>query len=173
MELTERTIQNAIYSSQLSGMKIMVPNYTPERWFECGVFGVTNAGYFMEFEIKLTRSDFAKDRYKRASGPVRSREDRHFWEPCDGRTKHCRIEAGDIDGPARFYYVYPFDMFADDGAVPPWAGIIHVHDASNYLELKIKRSAPKIHGEKVLGGIIYHARSVCYYRYWNERSRPK
>jgi hypothetical protein len=40
---------------------ICVPNYTPKDWWECDVFELTPAGYFREYEIKMTVADFRAD----------------------------------------------------------------------------------------------------------------
>lgn len=40
------------------------PRYTPTRWWECDVFELTEAGFFREYEVKISRGDFAADRLK-------------------------------------------------------------------------------------------------------------
>jgi RNA polymerase primary sigma factor len=51
-------IQAWLHQQRAATYAVLLPNYTPDKWHECDVFGVTRAGYFHEFEIKLTRADF-------------------------------------------------------------------------------------------------------------------
>lgn len=137
-----------------------LPNYTPEGWFECDLFEVTAAGYFWEYEVKLTLSDFRRDREKRD------------WR--GGRTKHQRLGQGDERGPNRFWFVTPPNLLFliprplsnFEAPLPPWAGLIEIRWPAFGGRWVVDRvvDAPQLHREKLKPRILEHARGVCYWR---------
>lgn len=144
----------------------VLPNYTPAGWWECDVFEMTQAGFFREYEIKLTRSDFKADAKK-----IRER-----WNGgiVDGRLamnktmKHDRI--GQPEGPSQFFYVCPRGLIKRE-ELPPWAGLIdvverpHMHRPPwNIGEMTIV-PAPKLHKQKADPKILSHAEGVIYWRF--------
>jgi hypothetical protein len=172
MKLTEWHAQRIVYGYRRDTYAVMVPNYTPDDWHECDLFGVTRAGYFHEYEIKLTRGDFRADAAKRLP-------DRYRHVPVDGTTfgrydrvagqrKHDRIGSGDAKGPSRFFYVMPRDMVPVD-EVPAWAGLFHLVPWRQTVRLEQVRDAPKLHAGKVDRHVFRHASHVCYFRFWDER----
>jgi hypothetical protein len=72
--LTVRDIQSRLWSNGRSAYNLMIPNYTPDRWFECDMFAITKSGYFHEFEIKLTVDDFRDDANKKSKDRWKSVE---------------------------------------------------------------------------------------------------
>lgn len=169
-ELTERSIQCAIYVKWKSASRLLVPNYTPDSWFECDVFRVTDAKYFIEYEIKLTLVDFKRDTDKKRRGyEMVGRECRRL----DERLKHERLTDGDPFGPFRFYYVMPDDMIRESD-LPQWAGLIWAKRVSpEYVRLKFVRHSPRLHNAKVAADRVRRARDVCYYRMWSEITRAR
>jgi hypothetical protein len=169
--MTERQIQNAL-ARDLKRWQVMMPNYTPFGWYECDLWGVTKAGYAVEFEIKVSVADFRADTKKgrlRRAGCLRG--------PNNQMTeyKHARLEQRDAKGPSRFFYVVPEGLIGLD-ELPDWAGLILIskYEDPRYAHLLIQtelQPAPKLHKHKADPKTIEHARGVCYYRYWNERSR--
>lgn len=140
-----------------------LPNYTPHNWFECDVFVLTKAGYFTEFEIKLTLSDFKADANK-----LKNKwecVDGH-WQFVEGLTKHQRVEQADPKGPSRFYYATPKGLIPD-GLLPKWAGLIEFETMpkSKRLDMMVTVDAPKIHNEKINPNVKEHALKMCYYRF--------
>lgn len=63
-KITELDIQIALWKDLQSSRDLVMPNYTPKKWFECDVMAVTKAGYLEEYEIKLSASDFKADAKK-------------------------------------------------------------------------------------------------------------
>ena len=154
---------------------LCIPNYTPENWWECDVFEVSKSGYFREFEVKVSRSDFFADAKKETV-----RYPGGWYSGFKGVTenKHELLAAGDVRGPSIFYYVTPEGLLKPD-EIPPWAGLIEVRDGNSVLytqgeftsvprifEREIKK-APRLHREKVAQAVIDHVRGVCYYRMHN------
>lgn len=166
MALTERTIQRCIYMLNNKRFRVLLPNYTPLGWWECDLFGVTKAGYFHEFEIKLTVADFRRDSQKK-------RHDIRAWNnetgqievTTPGARKHSLI--GQAPGPSRFWYVVSEDM-AGMGDVPSWAGLQVILD-NNSGWARVVKQAPQLHKAKIDDRVVRHALSVCYWRYWRER----
>jgi hypothetical protein len=141
-----------------------LPNYTPARWWECDVFEVTKAGYFREYEIKISRSDFKAD----ASKATRR------WSPYDGKNwtreeikKHEQIRQP--HGPVQFWYVAPEGLLRPE-EIPEWAGLITVKAVSwrSTLVENESRPAPRLHRQKIDQKVWEHARGVCYYRLHRE-----
>ena len=79
---------------------------------------VTRAGYWTEFEIKLTRQDFLKDKAK--DRKVYDRDDIGLIKVIEN--KHELLTSTDR-GPARFYYAVK-DGVADTKDIPTWAGLL-------------------------------------------------
>jgi hypothetical protein len=152
--MTERTIQNALFDDlNRKGYQLACPNYTPFRWHESDLFAVTRAGMGVEFEIKISRSDFKADASK--------------------LYKHERMANADPVGPSRFFYVVPDGLITVE-EVPAWAGLIYVrvwtsdYHASRIVFHEIKK-APKRHRYAVPQKVIDHMRGVFYWRFWNLR----
>jgi hypothetical protein len=154
--MTERTIQNALWAdlAYQKGYNLAAPNYTPHKWHESDLFAVTKAGMGVEFEIKISRSDFKADTAK--------------------TDKHRRLALGDPFGPSRFFYVMPEGMVTVE-EIPTWAGLIYVAErgglfgGSSRIAIRTVKPAPKLHRHAVPQKVTDHMRSVFYWRYWNLR----
>lgn len=165
-KITELDIQIALWKDLQSSRDLVMPNYTPIKWFECDVMAVTKAGYLEEYEIKLSTSDFKADAKKESRGKYKY-IDGKFVE-LGKRNKHQELQNKSIDGPSKFWFVVT-DKIIDKIEVPEWAGL-KVASISNYsgeVYLKEIKKAPKLHTNKVDSKIREHAKSVCYWRYWN------
>lgn len=139
-----------------------MPRYTPGGWWECDLFHLTPAGYFWEFEIKLTVADFRRDAGKKMrKGPYR------FGVPEVFETKHDLLVAADPRGPACFYYVTPEGLL-DKEPLPPWAGWIELREVSDKYGTRLyeqspRVKAPNIHRVKMTTD-GEHAMNTAYYR---------
>lgn len=141
----------------------VLANYAPRTWWECDVFEITEAGFFREYEVKVSRSDFMADRKKRKTAYSQ-------WSPGMAFTgtrlsKHDLLTAADPRGPQRFWYVTPAGLLKLD-ELPLWAGLIEFGKSKcgGWPIERVVRPAPKAHGEKVDPAVEKHARSVCYWR---------
>lgn len=173
--MTERTIQNALFEelTYRKGYRLACPNYTLPSWFECDLFAVTKAEFAVEFEIKISKSDFKADVKKGPSERFKKwamySNNRH-----DLRSKHERLAAADPFGPSRFFYVVPEGMVTVE-EIPAWAGLIYAnkreahHEGPIRIFLREIKKAPKLHRHYVPAKVTDHARSVFYYRFWNLR----
>jgi hypothetical protein len=138
---------------------LTLPNYKPAGWWECDVFELTDAGYFREFEVKISRADFKIDQDKsridwskvKAPGPAAA------WPRL---VKHDLLAAGDPRGPAQFWFVTPPGLIST-AELPAWAGWFEL-DAG--LIPRERRKAPRLHAAKCSTDVFRHARGVCYWR---------
>lgn len=170
--MTAAAIQSAIFEKFGHQSLLVVPNYTPHRWFECDVLRVTKAGYAEEFEIKLSVADFKADAKK---GPdEREKAFRATWRPeeFDGRTKHERLAAGDPFGPSRFWFAVP-DTLAGKIEIPAWAGLMVFRSYGTRALGSVAIKAPRLHRSFCPTKVTDHARTVFYWRYWNLKRGQK
>ena len=140
----------------------VLPRYTPARWWEADVFEITRAGYFREYEIKLTRADFLADAEKR-----KEQRFRRVGLPTNDQTKHERVQQGDPAGPSQFWFVTPAGLLTPE-MVPPWAGLIEMcvrrPGKPLWMHETVVKVAPRLHREKFELKRRRHAESVLYYR---------
>lgn len=163
--MTARYLQQTIMRNRFRVSKL-VPNYTPKGWWECDIFEVTDAGYFVEYEVKISRSDFFADAEKERVA-LRSR-----WKPPEGmpmENKHARLglDFGPLT-PRRFWWVVPEGLVGPQEA-PAGTGLIWViprpkgYESYGGVE-KVVLPAPDRHKEKLNPDTLKHALGVCYYR---------
>lgn len=156
--MTARDIQRTLMRQRFAQSKLW-PNYTPRGWFECDLMEVTSSGYFVEYEIKISRSDFKADFAKEKpdwSKPWK------FGVKRENMSKHERLrnDVGEAT-PRRFFFVVP-DGLISASDIPPYAGLITVNPKMN--EYQVVR-APDRHRQKLPQAILEHARGICYWRW--------
>lgn len=156
---------------------VACPRFTPTAWWECDVAELTSAGYLVEFEIKMSRSDFWRDSKK--SGYVR--EDPNDWKTSKRTTKHELCASGHKRAPNRFYFAAPEGLLSVED-IPSWAGLIEVgrYREIDWPHCTVLKRAPLLHKEKrvplgqhigqVLCGRAIHMWSQQYFRRANARS---
>lgn len=135
-------------------------------YWECDLFIVTKSGYGVEFEIKLSRSDFKKDFTKKMKHDTLSTGKciKEFW---GGEKKEITL-----DRPNRFYYVCPEGLIKPD-EVPEYAGLIYFKMIYEYpcsSDVKIIKNSKFIHKEK-----INYENILCkkYFYLWLDSRRGK
>lgn len=143
-----------------------LPRYTPVGWWECDVIEVTKAGYWREYEIKLTRQDFLNDamKYKR------TREWLGAGQGYRVAKKHTMLAERHKDGPNAFIFVTKKGIVTE-ADIPVWAGWAEVERRENShlipyrFSIIPRRPAPKLHTHKLEERVRKHMESVCYYRF--------
>mgnify|MGYP000902692926 CR=1 FL=1 len=143
MNIDSTDIERAIISLRGSHPNTVMPRFTPFDWWECDVCEVTAAGFFREYEIKMSRSDFLVDAQKHRFLP---------WDapnPGAKEMKHDLLAAGDARGPSRFSFVTPAGLLKPED-IPQWAGLIEVSipEYSMWPTAAVVIKAPKLHGQK-------------------------
>lgn len=159
--MTARDIQRTLMRGRFAKSKVW-PNYTPNGWFECDLIEITSAGYFIEYEIKISRADFRADFDK--ARPDWSKPYR-FGMPQEMLNKHDRLNTDLTDAtPRRFYFVVPEGMI-DREHVPHYAGLITIKPGRSRLDEYEVVRAPDRHRQKLPQAILEHARGICYWRW--------
>ncbi len=157
--MNEREVQHRLYWEYHSSAEILMPNYTPAGWFECDFFRVTKAGYFYEYEIKQSMSDFRADKKK----------NRYNWKERCHKPKSLMIALAAKGSPSRFYYVVS-EKIKDKviSELPDWAGLFEFGSKQDQVFVRLLKQAPKMHGRKISRAIIRHCKTSAMHRYWNE-----
>lgn len=158
-EMTEKTIVSRLLSDRW-GKSFCLPNYTPPKWWECDMFERTSAGYFREYEVKITVADFRRDGQKATEVYNNAQLSEKKQEK-----KFELLAAGDPRGPSQFFYVTPEGLL-DRETLPPWAGWIEIYsvEGSRGLHERVRVKAPQIHRIK-LDADPNHHRGTCYFRF--------
>ena len=158
--MTERQIQRALYWRHRAAM-IMLPNYTPPGWCECDMFIVTNRGFTVEYEIKVTHSDFNRDFRKGKHATLAGKGPRY---PVGGWQL--------VRPPTRFFFAVPV-MLVTPRDVPSYAGLVYLSRRGNspVLSVEVVRQAPRLSKEKLSDEIARSMQRLCYHRFWTERFR--
>ncbi len=163
--MTAKDIQRLLIANRYRE-SFTVPNYTPQGWFESDVFEITPAGYFVEYEIKISLSDFKQD-VKKKKEHIRYNRAEKKLETFTLDSKHGMLSKSSPLAPSRFWYVCPENLIKPE-ILPAWAGLIYVsrwtHQGIAGLVEHEKVKAPKIHTETISEEIKTHARGVCYWR---------
>lgn len=147
--MNERLIQNLIWKDIADKYRgyygIVAPNCTLFGW-ESDLIQVTRKNLVIEYEIKISRSDFRADLKKirhRILSLIKEYE----------------------RGPSYFYYVTPRDLI-DPSEVPEHAGLIYAHPV--YQQVK---AAPKLHSIELGEKQRQRLQLNMIARYWRERIR--
>lgn len=170
--MTTREIQRRIIVERYR-RAFVLPNFTPRHWFECDVFELTKSGFFTEYEIKISASDFYADATK-----VRGRltgEHPNFERVEE--SKHSLLASNHQNGPTRFFFVIAASMTHNGSLgivpvvrIPEWAGLIHAtpnpnRRAPHNVSLTVIRSAPRLHTTKIDPKVKEHAQGIAYWRF--------
>jgi len=111
-------------------------------YYEADILRITAAGYFHEYEIKVSKSDFKNDFVAKAE-------------------KHRKLKAKTwVKGPCCFWYMCPANLIQPE-EVPEYAGLIWINP--HFVE---KKKAPRLHKEKFSDKRIAHILRKGYGRYW-------
>lgn len=152
MSLTAAQIVPAVVSQSWLRHFVLAP-YTPAGWWECDVYEVTAAGYWREYEVKVSRGDFVRD----------ARKVKRPWKG-QPETKHGLLAVGSPRGPSRFSFVTPAGL-VEPGELPEWAGLVEAHQSKyGRVHLVTVVEAPRLHLGKADPKAVEHARAMCYYR---------
>jgi hypothetical protein len=158
----------------------IIPRFTPAGWWETDAFFITKAGYWVEFEVKLTRGDFKADAQKTQNVRGTGR-----WEPDPSRPGHQHyvhdqerkhdLMAQTDRGPCQFFYVCP-EQLVTLAELPAWAGLICFFEVSGRnppynLGTRVVLPAPRRHKLKADPSIRAQALTSIYWR-WHKGDRP-
>jgi hypothetical protein len=132
-------IQYHLMSFVKGGYDVVLPNFYYGN-NECDLFRITSSDLVIEYEIKVSRSDYFADFKK---------------ENLEG-LKHYMLETGKgLYCPNRFFYVTTKDLVSVS-EVPRYAGLIYFDGVSHF---DLKKNAPLIHKNKVRPEMY---RQICH-----------
>lgn len=185
-KITEQKIQDALYIilSQ-KNHRLIVPNCHPFEW-ESDMVSVTRAGMVIEYEIKLTRSnfkqDFKKARHynylnkaaeilrKNALGETEAEfVDKEVIGPNSTTAQAIFFKHRYVALPSRFYYVVPKELITVE-ELPPYAGLMfYDHTRYPYARFAVVKEAPKIHSDEIRDRQRQQLERGLVARYWKLR----
>lgn len=147
---TERDIQLALWRSFGKKSVIVMPSFCPTMWEECDVWRVLESRLAVEYEVKVSRADYSRERSSKPS-------------------KMYAMEKRNVYSPSYFYYVCQTGLLqAKD--MPEWAGLIEcdwVDGHPGFAATRIvRRRAPKRHSRQATPEDIERARTGSVCRMW-------
>jgi hypothetical protein len=146
MMMNEREIQLFLFWRFGPASAVVIPNYRPWGWYECDFYQVTKAGFWVEYEVKVSVADFRAD-FKKAE-------------------KHEALAAGEARGPRRFWYVMPWELAEKlSGEIPQYAGLMGVREDGSIGRFRV---APNLESRKVKVNkeLLFE---LFYWRFWRGR----
>jgi hypothetical protein len=167
-KLTERAVIKLLVSWLPTGNTYM-PRFTPGDWFENDLCAVTKAGYWTEFEVKLSRQDFLKDKNKNVE-----KWDGNYPNTAKIVENKHQLLANSERGPCKFYYVVGPDVATIED-MPPWAGLLALEwtkyvdredDERGYWKIVELKKAPRRHARKDMQVINEIYRAAWYRGAW-------
>lgn len=134
MDYTEYSLQKILMHWLLNDKnhRVVVPNSTVFFRWEADIVSVTKAGYAHEIEIKISKSDFARDKQKRWKHMV--------LDMCNAYTSRMTV-------PNYFWYCTPEGLEIE---VPDYAGwlVVSPWEKSQHIVTE-RKPAPRLHTVKV------------------------
>jgi len=140
MKLADEIIMYWTMYCQNTCYEIVIPNFYVGR-YEMDVFRRMKSGYVVEYEIKISKSDFLND-FNKCHTEYKGRyPDRQYFDI----KKHDLLKLGNY--PAnRFYFVVPKGLLTIED-IPEYAGLIEYHRESKHFETV--KTAPLMHKNKL------------------------
>jgi len=157
--------------------ELVVPNVVVDLWAECDLLTITKALYPVEYEVKLSRSDFFADRKKTVYWRKRRSPEREHWPENLEHLKWERIEENKHQllaerdcFPSRFFFVTPQGLVKPD-EIPEWAGHIELTPWTTVWRMHRVKDAPRLHNNKVDNEFLYRTARKMVFRYWKHVHR--
>lgn len=151
---TKDIIRELVRMEVKRGREIVMPNYTPEGWWECDVLSVSDAQYATEFEVKISRADFFRDfgKEKRQGDSIMAKHDRLMLDN--------RIIT-------EFWFAMPAHMVAVRD-IPQYAGVIYFwRDDYGVVNGRAVRNAQRFNEARISLAEIDRIRRNAHFRFIN------
>lgn len=164
---TAKDVTINLYWSLRGASQLLIPRYTPAKWWECDMWRLTNADFVDEYEIKMSVADFRADVKKEKTGRYEIDPTTRRYAQLPNISKHDLL-ATDERGPNRFWFVIPAEM-ESAVEIPPYAGLLVFSPHSHPV---LRKQAPKRHARKWDGN---KARlfETFYHRFWTHETKTK
>ena len=155
--INEHFIQNVIARNRTYSTRytMMIPNCYTIHDNEADMLAIRKSGYYDEFEIKISRSDFKLDESKQV-----------YIDIDNKRTKVNKSRALTNGSMSNyFWYCVPENLITID-EVPEYAGLIYIYPSGYLREIKQPK---KLHNNKMnIETQFKHVKKLGY-RYWDNR----
>lgn len=151
-------------------IKYICPRFQCGGYAEMDVSAVNSSDYILEYELKISRSDFTKEKNAIENKPNGDKQKRikHKYMKYVYKNKSLKKWKTKIKKiPNRYYIVCPLNMIKIE-EVPDYSGLIYV-DNDKYIEIK---KAPLLHKEKInTKTITRFAKTLCERQIYNGKSQ--
>lgn len=121
MKLADRIKYKLMFWCRSNPYDIIIPNFY-RNGYEMDLYKLTKSGYVVEYEIKISKSDFKADMKKGFK----------IWNSEDRILKHDIIKNGERSN--RFFFVVPSDLIKPD-EIPEYCGLIYYDEKIDRLDL--------------------------------------
>lgn len=129
--------------------EVLVPNYYLTSFYEMDLVGLRPSGFIDEFEIKLSRPDFAADRKKTLD-----------FQNNGQRYKLEALERGDLE-VNHFWYVTPPGLIDVSKELPSFAGLIEIG-----TDVRVIKFPVRLHSQKASFEARYKIAQKANNRFW-------
>ena len=167
--MTSKDIEKLLFKKYVKPEKYVLPNvYVFSHFWESDVFVLRQSGLCMEFEIKVSKSDFNADFKKKEKHQVLAKG---TYEVAWYKGGVPMITNKVCPRPNLFYYVVP-EALVSVTEVPAYAGLIYVKEYTDfggrtYHHLMEIKKAPYLHKEKISLTLIQKVMDKIYYKFLN------
>lgn len=144
--MTTKHLEKAIINFNQTSAVMSLRTSAIEPFHECDALVITNSNYAIEYELKISRSDFFADFKKR---------------------KHKSMSNGRGGKISRFYYVVPTNMITV-AEVPSYAGLIYVDDN---LDCIVVKPAHKLTSHKLTNADITRVYRSIMFRWLRQQCK--
>ena len=135
--------------------------------FESDFLVLRDSGTVIEYEIKLSKSDYNAGLKKRQCLHRKDKKRRVKMRYSGQKpiTRHEYLQAG--YGANMFYYVAP-ESVLNSVDLPEWAGFIEARERGDgRIATQINKRAPKLHKKKASDNLKKKILTSIYYKYWH------
>lgn len=138
--------------------------------FESDLLILRNTGTVVEYEIKLSVSDFKNGLKKKAflhgSDKRKTVKQTHYLQKPISRYKY--LKSG--YGANMFYYVMPAEV-AEKVEIPEWAGLIHARPwRKKQCILSVMKKPKYLHRKDPHPDLKEKLLIACYYKFWQHHA---
>ena len=150
MKVDETAIQVKMfpYLAYEKHHRFITPNSCNIFPWEADLLSVTRAGYYHEFEIKISAADFKADFRK--------------------ESKHKHLKLKTAIAPRYFWYVI-CGFSVEEIELPDYAGLIEIVVWDEELKyVRIIKKAPRLGDRKITDSEKERLYQAAYYRFWRE-----
>lgn len=182
IKLTEKIVQDILaqYKSHLKRYDVIIPCCMSQIDNEADIFAIRKSGFSDEFEIKLSRADFFKDRNKIVQyrkNDITSGNDKK-WFISNSKLRNpiapwqkLKLDAiSDGDMLVNYFWYVVKKGIVEISEIPKFSGIISIDD-TGFLE--VIRNPEKLHNRKLSFEERFKFASLLNERFWKYRSNQK